>query len=669
MGHFNFSLPLRDPVLIFSIVLLVILLAPIILEKFKIPSLVGLILAGLALGPHGSGILRMDSSIILFGTVGLLYIMFMAALEMDINQLRKNKYRSLLFGLFTFAFPFGIGLVACRCILGFDWIASMLVSSMFSTHTLLAYPIVSHFGIARNPAVLIAVGGTVITDTLVLLLLPIITGFKTGTINQEFWLKMGLSLIGFSLVIFGLMPKLARWFFKNLEAEKTSHFIFVLALVFFSAFLAKLAGMEPIIGAFAAGLSLNRLIPQASPLMNRIEFVGNALFVPFFLIKVGMMIDLSVLFKGTAAIFTAVVLTVVALFGKWIAAYVTQKIFHYTKDERNLIFGLSTAHAAATLAVILVGFNLGIVNEAVLNGTIVLILVTCLVATFVTEKAGRHFVITEVDHVPERIENPEKFLLPIANPQGLERLLDLALLIRNKSHKQPVTLLTVAQDEEEMVSRVAEHKRAFEKAATQAAATDSKVHVMTRFDFNVASGISRAARDLQISDIILGWAAQSSTSARMFGTLLDNLIRNTFKTLLVCHLTGPMNIINKVIVLAPSNVEFEIGFAHWVNLLQRLVQQVGANCLLCCTPQTAESVNMVLKELSSDVVFEFKHYEESEHFLSVAQQASQEPGDLFVLISSREEGISHNRFLNGMPSRMANTIPDQNFIILYPEQN
>lgn len=669
MEHFNFSLPLRDPVLIFSIVLLVILLAPILLEKFKIPSLVGLILAGLALGPHGSGILRMDSSIILFGTVGLLYIMFMAALEMDINQLRKNKYRSLLFGLFTFAFPFGIGLAVCRVILGFDWIAAMLVSSMFSTHTLLAYPIVSHFGIARNPAVLIAVGGTVITDTLVLLLLPIITGFKTGSIDQEFWIKMGLSLIGFSVVIFGLMPKLARWFFKNLEAEKTSHFIFVLALVFFSAFLAKLAGMEPIIGAFAAGLSLNRLIPHASPLMNRIEFVGNALFVPFFLIKVGMMIDLSVLFKGTRAVFVAVVLTVVALLGKWIAAFVTQNIFRYSRDERNLIFGLSTAHAAATLAVILVGFNLGIVDESVLNGTIVLILVTCLVATFVTEKAGRHFVVTEVDLVPEFVENPEKFLLPIANPQGLERLLELVLLIRNKAHKQPVTLLSVAQDEEEIAQRSVENKRTFDKAIAQAAATDSKVHMMTRFDFNVASGISRAARDLDISDIVVGWAAQSSTSARMFGTLLDNLIRNTSKTTLVCHLTGPMNIISRVIVLVPSNAEFEVGFTHWIDLLQRIVQQVGAKCLLYCTPQTGESVSMVMKKLASDIGLEFRHYEESEHFLNIAQQASREPGDLFVLVSSRDEGISHNRYLNGMPARMANTIPDHNFIILYPEQS
>src|SRR5690554_6155630 len=386
----EFELPLQNPVPIFSLILFIILLSPILLRKLNIPGIIGLIISGVIIGPHGLGILEQNSAIDLFSTIGLLYIMFIAGLELDLNDFNSNRNKSLLFGFFTFIIPLGIGFPVCYYFLGYDFNASFLTASMFATHTLVAYPIVSKLGISKNQAVAITVGGTILTDTGVLIILAVIMGNSEGNLNQEFWIRLGISLTVFSAIMFLVIPKIAKWFFRVLESEKHSHYIFVLSIVFFAAFLAEAAGVEAIIGAFVAGLALNKLIPHSSALMNRIEFIGNSLFIPFFLISVGMLVDISVILSGPAALIIAGTLTVAALLGKWLAAWFTQLIFKYSKAQRQLIFGLSGAHAAATLAVILVGYRAGIIDENILNGTIILILITCIVASFATEIGRAH---------------------------------------------------------------------------------------------------------------------------------------------------------------------------------------------------------------------------------------------------------------------------------------
>ena len=403
--------PLQDPVPILTIVLFIILLAPIILRKLRIPSIIGLIIAGMAIGDHGFNIVA-KGSIDLFGKAGLLYIMFLAGLELDMAEFKKNTYKSLVFGFFTFIIPLSLGFALCYYILHFNLMASLLVASMFATHTLVAYPLASRMGITKNEAVTVTVGGTIITDTAVLLILAVIAGAAQGTLNQEFWIRLGLSFLAFAIFILFGYPIIGRWFFKKIKDDQTTHFIFVLALVFLAAFLAQLAGVEGIIGAFLAGLALNQLIPHTSPLMNRVEFAGNAIFIPFFLISVGMIVDLRVLLKGPEALYIAGALTGMALLSKWLAAFFTQKIFGYSANQRRLIFGLSTSHAAATIAVILIGYNMKIIDENVLNGTIVLILVTCMTGSFVTANAGKKIAISEVNKEPEVINMHERILIP-----------------------------------------------------------------------------------------------------------------------------------------------------------------------------------------------------------------------------------------------------------------
>ncbi|HET8828025.1 MAG TPA: cation:proton antiporter [Pelobium sp.] len=431
----EFELPLTNPVLVFSVILFIILLAPILLGKIKIPAIIGLIISGIIIGPHGFNILQNNSAIDLFSTIGLLYIMFIAGLELDLIEFKKYKHKSLVFGFLTFFIPLAIGLPVCYYLLGYNLQTSFLVASMFSTHTLIAYPIVSKLGISKNEAVAITVGGTILTDTAVLIILAVIMGSENGGLNTQFWVRLGITLSIFSAVMFLVIPRIAKWFFSKLESEKSSHYIFVLSVVFFAAFLAEVAGVEAIIGAFVAGLALNKLIPHSSALMNRIEFVGNTLFIPFFLISVGMLVDVSVVLSGPVALIVAGTLTIVAITGKWVSAYFVQKIYSYSKDQRNLIFGLSSSHAAATLAIILVGFNAGILDENILNGTIILILVTCVVSSIFTQKAALNIVLTEDDgnlKATEATVSNENILIPIADFTKIEPMLDLAVLLKEK---------------------------------------------------------------------------------------------------------------------------------------------------------------------------------------------------------------------------------------------
>src|SRR5687767_2942208 len=362
ISDLDFSLPLSNPVIIFSLVLFIILFAPILFNRIKIPHIIGLIIAGVIVGPYGLNLLLRDSSIVLFGTVGLLYIMFTAGLEIDLEEFRKNRFKSLVFGLFTFIIPMLLGTFAGYYFLRFSLPSSLLLASMFASHTLLAYPITSKYGISRIRSVTLTIGGTIITDIFALLVLATVTGMTKGEIGSAFWFRLAIASFLFGCIIFFLFPVIARWFFKNFN-DNISQYIFVLAMVFLGAFLAEAAGLEAIIGAFLSGLALNRFIPHSSPLMNRIEFVGNALFIPFFLISVGMLVDFKVLFKGLGALKVAGVMITVAVATKFVAAWITQKTFRLLADERRMIFGLSNSHAAATLAVVLVGYNI-IIGES-----------------------------------------------------------------------------------------------------------------------------------------------------------------------------------------------------------------------------------------------------------------------------------------------------------------
>ncbi len=666
----KFTLPLTNPVLIFALILMIILIAPIILRKFRLPGIIGLILSGVLIGPFGLNFLEKNIAIELFSTIGLLYIMFIAGLDLDLNEFKSNRNKSLLFGFFTFIFPLLIGFPLCQIVLGYDNNSSLLVASMFSTHTLVAYPIVSRLGISKNAAVATTVGGTIFTDTAVLMILAVIMGKSQGTLNSEFWLRLGISLVIFLTLMFWIVPKITRWFFNKLESEKHAHYIFVLAVVFFSAFLAELSGLESIIGAFIAGLALNRMIPHTSALMNRIEFIGNSLFIPFFLISVGMLVDVSVVFNGYRAILIAGVLTGGAIFGKWIAAFFTQLVFKFSVAQRQLIFGLSTSHAAATLAVILVGYKAGILDEHILNGTVILILVTCVVASLATERAAKKIAFSEKEVILSKSDklafSHEHILLPIANLQNIEKLLEFIILIKDKKSSNPVTVLSVVPNNDEAELNIIASRKKLEEFKKHGAAAEVNINTIATIDLNATAGISRIAKEIAADMIVLGWPQKAGIFEKLIGERIYSIINSVDKSLFICHLERLPVTQNRIVILAPPMAEKEIGFETWVLKIMRLSAELSIPAVLFGTEATFEAIQNSVKKYKLTGKMSFNAFTGWEDFLQVSQYIHED--DLLVLVSARTDAVSYQKYLDHIPSKLEKHFQPNNKVVVFPQQ-
>lgn len=667
---YEFKLPLGNPVLVFSLILFIILLSPILLKRLNIPGIIGLIISGVIIGPHGLNLLEKNSAIDLFSTIGLLYIMFIAGLDLDMNEFKANRNKSLLFGFFTFIFPLAIGYPVCRYFLGFDFNASLLTASMFATHTLVAYPIVSKIGISKNQAVAVAVGGTIITDTAVLIILAVIIGNSKGNLNADFWITLGVSLLIFSAIMFYLIPRISKWFFRKLESEKHSHYIYVLSVVFFSAFLAEVAGVEPIIGAFVAGLAMNKLIPHSSALMNRIEFIGNSLFIPFFLISVGMLVDIRVILNGTTAVFVAVTLTIVAIFGKWVAAFFTQVFLKYSRSQRQLIFGLSTAHAAATLAVILVGYKAGILDENILNGTIILILITCIVASFATEKASKKILLESAGDMSayqnENAIRNEQILMPFGSVEGFEKTFELAVFMRDKKSVTPLSILSVVSNDKESEMNILKARTKLEDFVKQGSASETHVKILTTIDHNTASGIVRIAREIMADVVVLNWPRKTNIFEKLMGEKLETIVENTEKTIIVSKLESPLVSFKRMIVIAPPLCEKEYGFSIWLTKIGRLAQELSIPVVFHGIEETNEAMQAELKRKKINFKLQFNPFEDWEIFMDLVSVTQAD--DLFVLVSARKGSVSHFSMLDSLPAKVEKMAASKGKLLIYPQE-
>lgn len=663
-----FEIPLSNPVLVFALILFIILLSPILLRRIKIPGIIGLIISGVIIGPHGLNLLERSSAVDLFSTIGLLYIMFIAGLELDMNEFRKTRHRSVLFGFFTFAIPILIGYPVCYYVLGYDMLSSIMISSMFATHTLVAYPVVNSYGISKNEAVAITIGGTILTDTAVLIILAVIIGASQGQLGKEFWLTLGFSFAVFLLIMFGVIPRVAKWFFQKIEGEKTAHYIFVLFVVFFAAFLAEMAGLEHIIGAFVAGLALNKLIPHSSALMNRIEFIGNAIFIPFFLISVGMIVDVSVLLNGPAALIIAATLTLVAIFSKWIAAWLTQLSFRYSSAQRQVIFGLSGAHAAATLAVIMVGHRYGIIDENVLNGTIVLILVTCIVASLATEAASKKVVLAgDQDEVPEKnVAREEQLMLPIANLNNMESLLDFATLIKSKHSPHPITVLTVVPNNEMAEQNLQRARKNLDSTATYASGSETAVSMIATIDHNIANGISRAAREVGADGILLGWPSRTGIIEKMVGEKTESILNQTDANLFMCHVDKSLVMQKRIVVFCPPLSESELGFDFCTGKVLRLGQELSIPILYVCDERTEKAVSEYIERNKTSSRVLFSSYQDWDDLSGLSKLVKD--NDFVVFISARQGEVSYRHSFDGIPKKLGKIYAQHNRILIFPSR-
>lgn len=670
----DFTLPLADPVLKFLLILLIILAAPLLLNKLRIPHLLGLIIAGVIIGPHGFNLVLRDSSIILSGTAGLLYIMFLAGLEIDMADFKRNSTKSLVFGMYTFLIPMILGTVVGIWVLRFNVLTSVLLASMFASHTLIAYPIISKLGISKNKAVSITVGGTMITDTLALLVLTIIVGMATGQVNDMFWIRLGVSILIFALIVLFGFPFIGRWFFKHVH-DNISQYIFVLVMVFLGSFLAQVAGMEAIIGAFLSGLALNRLIPQSSPLMNRVEFVGNAIFIPFFLLGVGMLIDYRTFFTSFETIKVGLIMIIVATAAKYIAAWMTQKTFHLSTDQRSVIFGLSNAQAAATLAAVMVGYNvitgtdangepIRLLNESVLNGTILMILVTCTIASFAAQKGAHNIAAQDISDKEENKKESEHILIPVSNEETVEELVNLSLAIKSPQNKNGLFALKVIDNHHSDEKALKQSRRVLQTAVNTAAATDTRMKDLLRYDLSVSNAIASVVKEREITDLVVGLHKEKDIPAAFLGHIVESVLAESSVSTFIYKPAQPISTVRRHLIIIPELAEKEIGFNQIIFRLRNVTQNTGAATVFYGSEATLNALKKLLAKKSGEASYiEFNDWDD---FLIVFRDIK--PDDTMWIILSRKEGLSYAPAMARIPKYLNKYFQANSFVLAYPVQ-
>ncbi len=672
----NITMPLEDPILKSLLVLGIILLAPLLLNKLKIPHLLGLIIAGAVIGPNGLNLILRDSSMELFGMAGILYIMFLSGLELDMKDFKKNSYRSAVFGLYTFCIPLLFGILAGYYLLGFSIYSSILLAGLFASQTLIAYPIVSKLGIARDKAVTIAVGGTVITDTLALLLLTVVVGIATGVVDDTFWYRLSGSVIACIAVIVLLFPIVARRFFKWCS-DSVSQYIFVLVMVFVGAWLSHLAGLEPIIGAFLAGLALNRLIPKTSALMNRVVFVGNALLIPFFLIGVGMLIDYRAFFRDWESIKVAAVMIVLVTVAKFIAAYLTQKSFRLSKDQRTLIFGLSSAHVAATLAAVMVGYNVitgyaetgepvRLLNESVLNGTILMILFTCIVSTFATQ-VGAHNIAMKGDVSDAEDSDKERVaehvLIPVEPNSKTEELVALGIAITKQKHRSLYALRALDNRLDDSDTQK-DAQKLLDRAVTAASAANIHIDSLLRYDVNEVNAIVSVVLERNITDLVV---ERNNFETAQFSRSLHDIVYGTNVTTFIYRSVQHFATIKRHIVVVPKRAELEAGFNTWVLRVRHLAHDTKSRLLFYATEPTLQQLQKKRRKVDIATYSAYPAEENLERQISNILQEIKSDDCLWVVMS-RKDGVSYQTCMSRVPAFMERSLPQSSYVLLFPVQ-
>ena len=669
------TLPLTDPVLKFLLILVIILAAPLLLNKLRIPHLLGLIIAGAIIGPNGFNLVLRDSSIILSGTAGLLYIMFLAGLEIDLGDFKKNKWKSLTFGMYTFLVPMALGTLVGLYVLNFSMLTSILLASMFASHTLIAYPIISKLGITKDKAVGITVGGTMITDTLALLVLTVIVEMAVGEVDDWFWYRLGAAIILFFAFVMIVFPIVGRWFFKRCE-DNVSQYIFVLVMVFLGAYLAELAGLESIIGAFLAGMALNRLIPSTSPLMNRVEFVGNAIFIPFFLIGVGMLIDYRAFFTNWDTIKVGAVMIVVATVAKFVAAWMTQKTFRMSVDQRRVIFGLSNAQAAATLAAVMVGYNvilgetpagepIRLLNESVLNGTILMILVTCTMASFSAQKGAHNIAMNDVSEEKEGTgEHQERILIPVSYEKNVTELVNLSTAIKSKKNKNGLFALNVINNQASDDKAFKQSKKVLNMAVTTASATDNVLQDLLRYDLNVANAIISVIKEQGITDLVLGLHQGKGVVSSFLGNMTEAILGQSNVTTLIYRPIQPIATVKRHLVVVPARAEKEVGFPMWVNKVWNIIHNSGAKAVFYASEDTTMSLKEIYKKRPIEA--EFSSFDDWDDFLIMSREIKSD--DTLWVVMSRRERLSYHANMSRIPNYLNKYFQSNSFVLVYPIQ-
>jgi Kef-type K+ transport system membrane component KefB/mannitol/fructose-specific phosphotransferase system IIA component (Ntr-type) len=659
-----FTLPIADPAGVFSVVLVIILVAPFLAERIRLPGIVGLALAGILVGPHVLNLIAKDSAVEFLGTIGLLYVFFVAGAEIDIGQLRRERNSTLVFYAFTFGLPFAVGIASGMSLFGMGLLSAILFGCVFSSYTLVPYPIVSRLGITRQRSVMAAVSAVILTDTTTMCILAVVARSSHGGGTWLIWARMLALVLAWVLLCGILVPKAAELFFRKVKPDGTIEYVFVLALVFICAFTSRLAGLEPIIGAFFAGLLLNRFIPESGVLMNRIKFTGDAIFVPFFMVYIGVLADPVAVFGSLASLGVALAMVALNIASKWLAASGAGLVLRFGKYERRMLFGLSVNHAAAVLAAALVGYKLGLFDQTVLNGAIFLIIASCFVGPLATQRAGKHLAAACEDRQPHADRSPERILVAISNPSSIHDLLALAFLLRAKRSEEPVYPVAVVPESANTQLEIAKAENILAQAVVQGVSAGVPVIPATRVSVNASEGIIQAALDDRAGAIIIGWNKAPRLSHAFFGSAIEQVARGASELVIVARITKPLNNVSQVHLVLPPLVERHPGFRRALSYLGNLVSQTGARLSIYAQKSQGAAVTLVLGPLKARLHAQVL---ELDNWKSFAQVLGPPPssGQAFVLFSARPGEAAWHPGVEKLPHRIGEERPDLPLLLFY----
>mgnify|MGYP003082323656 FL=1 len=671
---FNLSqyFPITDPTLIFFVVLLMILLSPIIMGRLRIPHIIGMVLAGVIVGKYGLNILERDASFELFGRVGLYYIMFLAGLEMDMEGLKKNRTRVIVFGLLTFLVPFAMTYFMGVSLLSYTPLAALLLSAIMASNTLIAYPIVGRYGLTRHTSSTLSVGSSMMALFMALIVMASIVNSFQGGAGIGFWVLFVVKFFVYSIGLILVIPRLTRWFLRR-YSDAVMQFIFILAVVFLSAALSDAVGLEGIFGAFLSGLILNRFIPRVSPLMNRIEFTGNALFIPYFLIGVGMLINVRLLFQGTHILWVVFCLVLFGTLGKAVAAYLAVGVFRMPRLAGHMMFGLTSAHAAGAIAMVMVGRRLEVspgvylFGDEVLNGIVIMILFTCVISTVVTEWAAQRLRLKEKKE-PELVKtvNDEKILIPVKYPEYADNLVSMATMMRNPKLKRELVALNVVYDDVNMRHNQAEGQRLLEHLQHLASASDVPMTTQVRIAANIANGIKHAFKEFQASEILMGLHFHHNISKGFWGEFTRSLYNGLSRQIIITRIMQPLNTVRRIQVIVPSRAEFEPGFYRWLERLARMTENLECRIIFHGRKDTLQLINEYIHNNFASVRAEYvpmKHWNE---LPDLATKVSKD--HLFVIVTARKGTISYKSAMERLPDEVNRYFKGKTLMIIFPDQ-
>jgi len=562
--------PITDTIWICFAILMLVLFVPILCKRLRFPQIAGLIVTGTLLGPGVADILEITPELQFFSRIGLLFIMFFAGLEIDLEEMKRNKVWGIIFGTVTFAVPWALCYASCLYLLGLSASTSAILACIMGSHTLISYPIISRYGLGRRQSVTISVAGALIAILLALVVYAVMMSTAGGQSFNPLWFILKIAIYVTAVIL--VYPRVARTFFHTVT-NSFSHFLFVMILLALSCGLAQVIGLDSIVGAFLAGIVLNRYIPKSSPLMNRMDFVGNTLFIPMFLIGTGLMIDLNGITGGWLFLAAFAVLFGMGTLGKWLAALLVQKANGFTRDDRRIIFGLSESHAAGALAIAMGAFAGGLMDNTTLSTTVLIVLFSCILSNLITESGAASLHQNEQSNtlVPDK-----RMLVMLTGSNTLQALMDTAIALYDRSDRDMVGLY-ITINGEHAPKYMQDGKGRLKEAQQIAASADIPFLTHNRLGNNIIDSIMHASNEFEATGIIMGLPLRHSINLPYLENIISPLNDGFHGQIVLQRFVTPINTIRRIVVLVPGPVLQDDAFEKCMESIYRISMAIGCS--------------------------------------------------------------------------------------------